>query len=100
MENGESFAGWRASCASESAIAVHFWMRITIDKNPKSGFKDNRLICLSLLNQRGINSGEPVGSSGGRGDKRVKLALHRNDGKNRNSTRVKTRSALAIGQVH
>lgn len=30
MEKGESLAGWRVSCASESAITVHCQMGITI----------------------------------------------------------------------
>lgn len=47
MENGESFAGGRVSCASESAIAVHFWLRI--NRNPQSGCTEDQQICLSLL---------------------------------------------------
>lgn len=39
MENGDSFAGWRVSCASESAITVHCPMWITIKTYREKGKK-------------------------------------------------------------
>lgn len=50
MENGDSFAGWRVSCASESAITVHCPMWITIKtyrekgKKKTPGEKKDRLV--------------------------------------------------------
>lgn len=100
MENGESFAGWRVSCAPESAITVYCPTRITIKKTIKE--KRKHLLSKWIENKR-RNSLAGASSSRWRSgrDRRdhcVKLAVNCN-AEIKKAIPVKTRSVSAIGQV-
>ncbi len=63
MENGESLAGWRVSCASESAITVYCPMWITIKTCQRKENTWKRLpcfiICAKIIREReGEREGE------------------------------------------